>query len=107
MAYDLTFFEKGLEELSITLSDEQKKQFITYYEYLVEKNKVMNLTAITDYDEVILKHFLDSLSIVKVGNFDQKKLEGEAAIDIGTGAGFPVPAGDTKGHRPAQAAVRG
>ena len=42
MEYDLTLFEKGLEELGIALSQEQKKQFITYYEYLVEKNKVMN-----------------------------------------------------------------
>ena len=89
MEYDLTLFEKGLEELGIALSQEQKKQFITYYEYLVEKNKVMNLTAITEYDEVILKHFLDSLSIVKVDCFDQKKLTGKSVIDIGTGAGFP------------------
>ena len=89
MEYDLTLFEKGLEELGIALSLEQKKQFITYYEYLVEKNKVMNLTAITEYNEVILKHFLDSLSIVKVGSFDQKKLAGKSVIDIGTGAGFP------------------
>ena len=89
MEYDLTLFEKGLEELGIALSLEQKKQFITYYEYLVEKNKVMNLTAITEYNEVILKHFLDSLSIVKVGSFDQKKLTGKSVIDIGTGAGFP------------------
>ena len=89
MEYDLTLFEKGLEELGIALSKEQKKQFITYYEYLVEKNKVMNLTAITEYNEVILKHFLDSLSIVKVGSFDQKKLTGKSVIDIGTGAGFP------------------
>ena len=85
MAYDLTFFEKGLEELSITLSDEQKKQFITYYEYLVEKNKVMNLTAITEFDEVIEKHFLDSLSLIKV--YDLKK--DISVLDMGTGAGFP------------------
>ena len=45
MEYDLTLFEKGLEELGIALSQEQKKQFITYYEYLVEKNKVMNLNC--------------------------------------------------------------
>ena len=89
MEYDLTLFEKGLEELGITLSQDQKKQFITYYEYLVEKNKVMNLTAITEYEEVILKHFLDSLSIVKVSDFDQNKLAGKSVIDIGTGAGFP------------------
>ena len=50
MNYDLTSFEKGLEQLSITLSGEQKQQFLTYYEYLVEKNKVMNLTSITEYE---------------------------------------------------------
>ena len=89
MGYDLTLFEKGLEELSISLSQEQKQQFVTYYEYLIEKNKVMNLTAITEYEEVIVKHFLDSLSIVKAGCFEQNALDGKSVIDIGTGAGFP------------------
>lgn len=89
MGYDLTLFEKGLEELSISLLQEQKRQFVTYYEYLIEKNKVMNLTAITEYEEVIVKHFLDSLSIVKAGCFEQNALNGKSVIDIGTGAGFP------------------
>lgn len=89
MNYDLTSFEKGLEQLSITLSREQKQQFLTYYEYLVEKNKVMNLTAITEYEEVITKHFLDSLSVVKTSCFKQEELAGKRLIDIGTGAGFP------------------
>lgn len=89
MGYDLTLFEKGLEELSISLSQEQKRQFVIYYEYLIEKNKVMNLTAITEYEEVIVKHFLDSLSIVKAGCFEQNALNGKSVIDIGTGAGFP------------------
>ena len=89
MGYDLNLFEKGLEELSISLSQEQKQQFVTYYEYLIEKNKVMNLTAITEYEEVIVKHFLDSLSIVKAGCFEQNALNGKSVIDIGTGAGFP------------------
>ena len=89
MGYDLTLFVKGLEELSISLSQEQKRQFVTYYEYLIEKNKVMNLTAITEYEEVIVKHFLDSLSIVKAGCFEQNALNGKSVIDIGTGAGFP------------------
>ena len=89
MGYDLTLFEKGLEELSISLSQEQKRQFVTYYEYLIEKNKVMNLTAITEYEEVIVKHFLDSLSIVKAGCFEQNALNGKSVIDVGTGAGFP------------------
>ena len=89
MTYDLTSFEKGLEQLSITLSGEQKQQFLTYYEYLVEKNKVMNLTAITEYEEVITKHFLDSLAVVKTSCFKPEKLAGKRLIDIGTGAGFP------------------
>lgn len=89
MNYDLTSFEKGLEQLSITLSGEQKQQFLTYYEYLVEKNKVMNLTAITEYEEVITKHFLDSLTVVKTSCFKPEKLAGKRLIDIGTGAGFP------------------
>ncbi len=89
MSYDLTSFEKGLEQLSITLSGEQKQQFLTYYEYLVEKNKVMNLTAITEYEEVITKHFLDSLAVVKTSCFKPEKLAGKRLIDIGTGAGFP------------------
>lgn len=89
MNYDLTSFEKGLEQLSITLSGEQKQQFLTYYEYLVEKNKVMNLTAITEYEEVITKHFLDSLAVVKTSCFKPEKLAGKRLIGIGTGAGFP------------------
>lgn len=89
MNYDLTSFEKGLEQLSTTLSGEQKQQFLTYYEYLVEKNKVMNLTAITEYEEVITKHFLDSLAVVKTSCFKPEKLAGKRLIDIGTGAGFP------------------
>lgn len=89
MNYDLTSFEEGLEQLSITLSGEQKQQFLTYYEYLVEKNKVMNLTAITEYEEVITKHFLDSLAVVKTSCFKPEKLAGKRLIDIGTGAGFP------------------
>ena len=89
MNYDLTSFEKGLEQLSITLSGAQKQQFLTYFEYLVEKNKVMNLTAITEYEEVITKHFLDSLAVVKTSCFKPEKLAGKRLIDIGTGAGFP------------------
>ena len=89
MNYDLSLFEKGLEQLKIQLSQEQKEQFLKYYEYLIEKNKVMNLTAITDYEEVLLKHFLDSLSVVKVRDFIPEKLSGKTLIDVGTGAGFP------------------
>ena len=55
MKYSLEKFEAGLAELNISLSEKQKEQFITYYEMLVEKNKVMNLTAITEFEEVIEK----------------------------------------------------
>lgn len=78
-------FEQQLSELNIKLSDVQKQQFLKYYEMLVEWNKVMNLTGITEYDEVNEKHFVDSLAIVKVT--DMEKVEN--MIDIGTGAGFP------------------
>ena len=64
--YNLEGFERGLFELGITLSEEQKTQFLQYYELLVEWNSFMNLTAITEFDQVITKHFLDSLSLVKV-----------------------------------------
>lgn len=87
MSYDLTKFKHGLEELNITLTDEQIEQFLQYYEMLVEKNKVMNLTGITEYEEVIQKHFLDSLSLIRVIlDIASQKL---TVIDLGTGAGFP------------------
>ena len=67
------------------LSDQKAEQFKQYYDMLVEKNKVMNLTAITEYKEVVVKHFLDSVYLGKYENLD-----GEISlIDVGTGAGFP------------------
>lgn len=84
-SYDTSSFEKGLEELKISLSDRQMQQFLEYYELLSEWNKVMNLTAITEYEEVIAKHFIDSLASVKVCDYSKVK----TVIDIGTGAGFP------------------
>ncbi|MCR5736701.1 MAG: 16S rRNA (guanine(527)-N(7))-methyltransferase RsmG [Eubacterium sp.] len=75
----------GLEELGISFSEKQINQFLLYYELLIEKNKVMNLTAITEFNEVIVKHFIDSLLVVK--DFDLEKVE--TMIDVGTGAGFP------------------
>ena len=83
--YNLEILEKGCEELGITLNDTQKNQFIQFYEYLVEKNKVMNLTGITEFDEVLVKHFLDSLCCVKAVDMSKVK----TVMDIGTGAGFP------------------
>lgn len=81
---EIGIFIKSLQELGIELTSEQLQQFIDYYEMLVETNKVMNLTAITELDEVIHKHFVDSLSIIKVF-----KLSKERILDLGTGAGFP------------------
>lgn len=74
---------------NIELSDLQVNQFMTYYELLVEWNSFMNLTAITDYEEVCLKHFLDSISIVNAFDFDSLSSDSISLIDIGTGAGFP------------------
>ena len=85
MAYDLTILEEGCKELGITLDEIQKKQFTDFYEYLVEKNKVMNLTGITEFQEVLIKHFLDSLTCVKAVDMSRIK----SIMDIGTGAGFP------------------
>ena len=78
-------FENKLNELGIALTDNQKQQFDKFYELLVEWNKVMNLTGITEYEEVNEKHFVDSLSIVKA--LDIKSVK--SVIDVGTGAGFP------------------
>lgn len=74
-------------KLDIALSDEQIEQFQIYYEMLIETNKVMNLTAITQLDEVITKHFLDSIALANVyQNIKNKELK---ILDLGTGAGFP------------------
>ena len=78
-------FDLELEKIGITLNERQKQQFDKYYEMLVEWNKVMNLTGITEYDEVNLKHFTDSLTIART----QEMPKVRSVIDIGTGAGFP------------------
>lgn len=78
-------FDQELELLGIRLTDVQKEQFDRYYELLIEWNKVMNLTGITEYEEVNLKHFTDSLTIVRIA--DMKNIS--TLIDVGTGAGFP------------------
>lgn len=82
--YDLTYFKKGLCDLKLELSDSQLEQFLTFYELLVEWNGFMNLTAITEFEEVVQKHFLDSLALVKACD-----LQDQTLIDVGTGAGFP------------------
>lgn len=74
-----------MEKLNIHLTDEKILQFQKYYELLIEWNKVMNLTSITDYNDVVMKHFVDSISIVNA--VDMNPIA--SMIDIGTGAGFP------------------
>ncbi len=85
MNYNTTKFINDLKAIGIELSDEQLEQFLTYYEMLIEKNKVMNLTAITDFDEVLEKHFEDSLSLIQAVDLEKS----QAVMDLGTGAGFP------------------
>lgn len=72
--------------LNIELTDKMLKQFITYKDKILEWNKNINLTAIIDEKDIILKHFIDSISILKVINLNNKNI---SLIDIGTGAGFP------------------
>lgn len=85
MGYNTTQFVKDAGNLGVNLTDFQVQQFLTYYEMLIEWNEVMNLTAITDYDDVMKKHFIDSISLVKAYDVSQEK----SVIDVGTGAGFP------------------
>lgn len=106
-------FQKKCETFGICLSDEQIEKFMDYYKLLIEWNSFINLTAITEFDEVILKHFVDSLAIYQANVFqrrlklsdgkisDEKDLPGVkdnlkkagangiSMIDVGTGAGFP------------------
>lgn len=83
----MTFTEimqaKGAEA-GLSFTAEQLEQFNTYYELLIESNKVMNLTAITEPEEVAVKHMIDSLL-----SFEEKDFEGKTLADVGTGAGFP------------------
>lgn len=85
MNYNVEYFLDELGKLNISLSEMQINQFIRFYEMLIEKNKVMNLTAITEFDEVIDKHFLDSLNLFRLIDLNSEK----RILDLGTGAGFP------------------
>lgn len=81
----MEILERGLKEFELSLNDEQRKAFQKYYDLLIEWNSFMNLTAITEPDEVCVKHFLDSVSLYKAIDCDREM----ELIDIGTGAGFP------------------
>lgn len=95
--YQTDTFLSLASELGISLSDVQIDQFMKYYECLIEYNSFMNLTAITDFDEVILKHFIDSISLCYAMSLSDQAdirnlsslLSNGSLIDVGTGAGFP------------------
>ena len=75
-----------LNTFGVEISDKQLQQFNTYYELLVKWNEVMNLTAITDFEDVCKLHFVDSISACQFFDFSS---DDYSLIDIGTGAGFP------------------
>lgn len=78
-------FIEELKKINIELTDKQLNDLEIYYEMLVEYNERMNLTGITEKDQVYLKHFYDSLTIMKIIDLEKQ----ETLCDIGTGAGFP------------------
>lgn len=86
MDYSVDFLDEGIRKLGIEVDRRQRDQLLLYYELLIKKNKYINLTSITEYKEVVVKHFLDSLSIVKCIDLGNKEV---SIIDVGTGAGFP------------------
>lgn len=79
------YIKTEFSKIQIELSDKQIAQFEQYYEMLIAKNEVMNLTAITEFEEVVQKHFIDSVMIKDL----RIPIGGERWIDVGTGAGFP------------------
>ncbi len=86
------YIKESSSKLGISLDDSQVDKLIKYYELLIEWNEKINLTAITDFEEVCLKHFMDSFSIVKLfSSYEEANdfFSGKKLIDVGTGAGFP------------------
>lgn len=87
MKKDFSQLKKDLNEFGIELTAEMEEQFLLYYNMLIEWNSFMNLTAITDFDEVLKKHFIDSVSLIRaIPDLAEKRFK---VIDVGTGAGFP------------------
>lgn len=91
--YDTEVFIEKCSAFGINLSGEQIEKFMDYYELLTTWNSFMNLTAITEFEEVVLKHFVDSLAVCQADVFrnapDNAGKKNISLIDIGTGAGFP------------------
>ncbi len=85
MKEEISYIIEEIGRVGVDINQIKAEQFYDYYEMLVEKNKVMNLTAITDFKEVVRKHFVDSLCLCRIHDMDEVK----NMIDVGTGAGFP------------------
>ena len=83
--YDVSQFRNDLDDLCIHLNDKQIDQFLVYYEMLSDRNQVMNLTSISEYEDVLKKHFVDSVCLIKACDLSSDL----SLIDVGTGAGFP------------------
>lgn len=83
---DIELLQSRLQDMQIDTNDNMLHQYVTYYQMIVEKNKVMNLTAITEFPDFVEKHFMDSLSLVKATDLSKVHY----VIDVGTGAGFPA-----------------
>lgn len=79
-------FIQALAQVGIQLSQQQIDQFDRYYQRLIDENQKVNLTAITDREEVYLKHFFDSLTVLWQEPFDHYQMK---LCDVGAGAGFP------------------
>ena len=79
----LQLLKDGIDRLNIGYTDNQLNSLIKYYEILIERNKVLNLTRITEPTDVVTKHFLDSMTPILTGHISGR------VIDVGTGAGFP------------------
>ena len=82
---DKELFIEELKKINIDINDDQLNKLETYYNFLIEYNKNVNLTRIVDKDEVYLKHFYDSLTLIKAIDLNKEL----SLCDVGTGAGFP------------------
>ena len=88
--FHVKHFPELVQQWNLNITDEQEKQLYLFYQNLIQWNKVMNLTAITEPGDVLVKHYLDSFSLVTV--FPLEKLDkGIRIMDVGTGAGFLFP----------------
>ncbi|MDA3846588.1 MAG: 16S rRNA (guanine(527)-N(7))-methyltransferase RsmG [Vallitaleaceae bacterium] len=76
---------RGLGDMGLIPTQDQTRKFQLFYELLIDRNQSMNLTNITDYDEVMVKHFLDSINVIKAYGL----MNTNSILDVGTGAGFP------------------